>query len=181
MLHNERRGSFMFVKLLNGWLSKSIWMVYFIRVRMVENVHRDKDSFFLYPANLLLVFLYLGSQSWLGVKRKAQHPSVEQTQSLTLEEARWTTMAPFSLQRHQRQFGSVSIWLLLWPSIHSWVQSPHLRSVLWSNTEPLENKFCTLPRPAVKWNSIKWQLKKRFKHSSQTLLRNKQQAPLKSW
>lgn len=46
LLHNERRGSFMFVKLLNGWLSKSIWMVYFIRVRMVENVHRDKYFFF---------------------------------------------------------------------------------------------------------------------------------------
>lgn len=88
-------------------------------MHMVENENREKDFFFFPLQNLLLAFLYLSSRPWLSVKRKAQHPSVEQTQSLTLEEARVNNNAAFLSPKHQRQFGSVSIWLLLWPSIHS--------------------------------------------------------------
>lgn len=116
----------------------------------LRNTHRCT---FCPPKNLHLViflslFLYLSSHSCLTAGRKAQHPSVEQAQSGSLEEVGWTTMPPFSLQEHQHHnFGSTSIWLR--PSIGSWTHSPRPGSLLWFNIEPEGVK---LPARANKWN-----------------------------
>lgn len=63
--------------------------------------------------------LYLSFRPYLSEKRKAQHPPLERAQSFAPGEARVNNNTAFLSPKHCRQFGSMSIWLLLWPSIHS--------------------------------------------------------------
>lgn len=142
----EDKAWFVFVKLPNRRVTPQLNGLIYLSAHVWEI---QTETVSILPINLLLVFffffLHLSSHSCLNVERKAQHPSVEQTQSRTLEEVRWTTMPPFSLQKHRhhnlarRPFGFCSPSL---PRVHS----PRLRSAPRFNVEPLDEDLSFLPR-----------------------------------
>lgn len=68
--------------------------------------YRERHGFYLSLQNLLLEFLYLSSWPRLSVKRKAQHPAVEQAQGLAPGEAKRNNNACLSPSKAQE-----AIWL----------------------------------------------------------------------
>lgn len=100
------------------------------------------ESLFSPSKTSLLVHLYSSSLSCLSVKRKAELPSVERTQSLTLKEVRRTTISLFTLQST-----SITLWLRV-----CLASAAAIHPLL--STERSSNK-CILDRCRAAWEWIR--------------------------
>lgn len=147
----QNKSSSMFVKLLNAWRSTEVQLNGFIYLSAHGWNYTSKQFLLLQKISCLYFSFKFPVMPQCEVKGTASICGTGPDPHTGGGEMN-NNAALFSHARAS-QLGSLSIWLLLWPSIHSRVQSSHQKCMMVQYTvEPLGNDLSILPRLAVKYS-----------------------------